>query len=53
MKIIRYDRDLQRVWIAGFRLHHGLIGVLAATAGTLLAWHDRQDFRRWLHDKDN
>lgn len=47
--MINYDRKQQRVWIAGWRLHHGLTGIVLAGIGIFLMaddWHDRHD---WLH----
>lgn len=33
-----------RVYICGYRVHHGLVGAALAAAGILLVWHDRRDF---------
>ncbi|MBJ7347722.1 MAG: hypothetical protein JHC87_04015 [Thermoleophilaceae bacterium] len=49
-KIVHYDRENQRVWVAGWRLHHGFTGmVLAALGGALMA-HDWKDLPHWIHD---
>lgn len=47
--MIKWDRNQQRVWVAGWRLHHGFTGlVLLAISIVLMAddWHDR---REWIH----
>jgi hypothetical protein len=31
--ILRFDLERRRLWVGGQRLHHGLTGVLIATAG--------------------
>lgn len=41
--MIRYDRELRRVWVLGRRLHHGLAGMILAAAGLALMWDDRRD----------
>lgn len=46
--MIRYDRQLQRVWVANVRIHHGTVGLLLAALGVVLALHDRADARVWL-----
>lgn len=39
-----------RLYVAGRRTHHGLIGSALAALGSALAIHDRRDWRRWLSD---
>lgn len=46
--MLRYDRQLQRVWVANVRLHHGTVGLLLVVLGSALAVHDRADVRVWL-----
>ncbi len=49
-RVVRYDRRDRRVWVVGWRLHHGFTGmVLAAIGGALMA-HDWKDRPHWLHD---
>jgi hypothetical protein len=40
-----------RVYIAGRRVHHGLVGVLLASLGVALTWHDRRDAPWRLRDR--
>lgn len=47
MRLVRLDRELRRVYVAGRRVHHGLVGVAMVAAGIVLAVHDRKDFP-WL-----
>jgi hypothetical protein len=51
--MIRWDRDKQRVWVAGFRLHHGLTGAVLAVTGGLLMAHDWKDRYDWVIDHSN
>lgn len=56
VRVARRDLPGPRVWILGVRVHHGLVGVLALTAGVVLrrgslaalgalaVWHDAPDF---------
>lgn len=39
----------RRVYVLHRRVHHGLVGLLAAAAGVAAMWHDRRDFP-WLRD---
>ena len=48
--MIKYDRELQRVWIAGKRIHHGLVGAGLIIGGAILSWHDRADWPWRLSD---
>ena len=48
--MIRWDRDKQRVWVMGFRLHHGLTGAVLAIAGGALMAHDWKDRYDWIRD---
>lgn len=48
--LIDLDLGKRQVFVKGRRLHHGLIGVVAITAGIVLAVHDRKDFTRWIPD---
>lgn len=48
MSIIYYDRQVQRVWIAQRRIHHGMVGALLCFVGVTLMTHDRQDYREWF-----
>ena len=38
----------RRVYLQGWRLHHGAFGILLAVLGTLLAYHDRRDAGLWF-----
>jgi hypothetical protein len=42
------DRKLRRCWLFGQRMHHGPVGVAFIALGTLLAIHDRRDYRDWF-----
>jgi hypothetical protein len=33
--VVRYDRDLRRVWIGGQRCHHGATGALLTTVAAV------------------
>ena len=46
--LIRYDARRRRVWVCGQRLHHGLTGVLLASAGLVLMAHDWHDRSIWF-----
>lgn len=48
--LIDLDLGKRQVFVKGRRLHHGLVGVVAITAGIVLAVHDRKDFTRWIPD---
>jgi hypothetical protein len=48
--MVHYDKKLQRVWVAGWRLHHGFTGAVFAVAGGLLMVHDWKDRALWLRD---
>jgi hypothetical protein len=46
--VIRYDRENGRVWINGWRLHHGTAGLFLLGVSIALIvsdWHDR---KQWL-----
>lgn len=49
--MIVWDRQAQRVWVLGARVHHGLVGVGLTVVGLGLMLHDRFDFP-WLRDND-
>jgi hypothetical protein len=46
--MIRYDRQLRRLWIKGQRWHHGTTGVVLAATGVLLMAHDWRDRAVWF-----
>lgn len=46
--VFGYDPARKRLWICGQRVHHGLTGVLMATAGTVLMMHDWKDRPLWF-----
>lgn len=48
--MFQYDKKKQRVWVAGWRLHHGFTGAVLAVAGGLLMAHDWKDRAHWLRD---
>ena len=47
-KLLRYDHNLKRMWIADQRVHHGLTGVLLAAIGGVLIAHDWHDRAHWF-----
>jgi hypothetical protein len=47
--MIKWDRQQQRVWVVGWRLHHGFTGIVLATLGGLLMAHDWKDRYDWIH----
>jgi hypothetical protein len=51
MRVVRYDRELQRVWVCRARIHHGLAGFLLTAFGFWLMWDDRHDMP-WLQDQE-
>lgn len=46
--LVRVDREHNRLWIMGTRIHHGAVGLALTAIGLALALHDRRDFREWL-----
>ncbi len=50
-KLIRYDRHQRRLWVGGWRLHHGVTGMILAAIGGALMAHDWKDRPHWLHDR--
>lgn len=46
--MVKYDRELQRVWVFNQRMHHGATGIALVAVGVLLALHDRRDIRVWF-----
>lgn len=48
--MVSYDKKRRRVWVAGWRLHHGFTGAVLAVAGSLLMAHDWKDRAHWLRD---
>lgn len=51
--MLKYDRNLQRVWIAGKRIHHGFIGASITLVGAILMYHDRHDWPWPFNDLQN
>lgn len=49
---IRHHHRGKRLYIAGFRIHHGTLGLALAALGTALAAHDWRDYKRWLAFSD-
>lgn len=49
-RVVRYDRERRRVWVVGWRLHHGFTGMILAAIGGALMAHDWKDRPHWLHD---
>lgn len=47
--MIKWDKQQQRVWVAGWRLHHGFTGIVLAALGGLLMAHDWKDRNDWVH----
>ena len=47
-RLVYYDSDRRRLWIAGQRVHHGLTGSLLALTGALLMAHDWKDHSMWF-----
>lgn len=43
------DREFKRVWVWGWRLHHGLVGCVLVVVGVALAAHDFKDRWVWIH----
>lgn len=50
--MVYYDRENQRVYVGGWRLHHGLTGAILTAVGVLLMAHDAKDFRAWVLSRD-
>ena len=46
--MVRYDRNLRRLWIKGQRWHHGTTGVFLAATGFVLMAHDWKDRGLWF-----
>lgn len=46
--LVRVDRRLRRVYVAGLRLHHGTVGASLVLVGSVLMAHDRRDLRDWF-----
>lgn len=47
------DREFRRVWVYGWRLHHGLVGAAMIAAGIGLCLHDFKDRWDWVHGRAN
>jgi hypothetical protein len=47
-RLIGFDLERRRIWIAGQRVHHGLTGVLFTAAGIGLMVHDWKDRPLWF-----
>lgn len=42
------DREFKRVWLYGFRVHHGLVGLVLTVIGVALMAHDFKDRWEWI-----
>lgn len=53
-RLLRYEQhpDGRRCYLAGRRVHHGLVGLAAAVVGVALMLHDWRDRRVWLRVSD-
>ena len=38
----------KRLYLAGYRVHHGLFGAGLVALGVAFMLHDRRDWREWL-----
>jgi hypothetical protein len=47
-RVFYWDRETNRVWIAGQRIHHGSLGAALFGASLVLMAHDRADRREWF-----
>jgi hypothetical protein len=47
-RLVGYDPDRRRMWVAGQRLHHGATGIALAAAGIVLVAHDWKDRSAWF-----
>ena len=43
-----WDKEVNRVWVGGYRVHHGAIGFFLCLVGAWLMRHDWLDKRVWL-----
>ena len=47
-RLIGFDPGRRRVWVCGQRVHHGLTGIVFATAGLVMMLHDWKDRPLWF-----
>ena len=47
-RLVGYDPDRRRLWVAGQRVHHGMTGVFLTAVGTALMLHDLKDRSMWF-----
>jgi hypothetical protein len=47
-RLVGYDPNRKRMWVAGQRLHHGATGIALGVAGILLVAHDWKDRSKWF-----
>lgn len=47
-RLVGYDPERRRIWVAGRRLHHGATGIALAAAGIVLVAHDWKDRAVWF-----
>jgi hypothetical protein len=47
-RLVGYDPNRKRMWVAGQRMHHGATGIALAAAGILLVAHDWKDRSAWF-----
>jgi len=48
-----HDNPLgKRLYVCGWRMHHGFAGIVLAGLGIALAVHDRSDYKIWLKIND-
>ena len=43
------DREFRRVWLYGWRVHHGFVGLALTAVGVALMAHDFKDRWAWIH----
>lgn len=42
------DREFKRVWLFGWRVHHGFVGVALIALGIAACAHDWKDRKVWI-----
>jgi hypothetical protein len=47
-RLVGYDSERRRMWVAGQRLLHGATGIALAAAGIVLVAHDWKDRSVWF-----
>ena len=47
-RLLGFDLEQRRLWVAGQRLHHGATGIALALAGIVLTAHDWKDRSLWF-----